>query len=161
MTLDNLNAIAQTLGVVALVVSLVFVGYQLRQNARHTRAQIQSARVDRLMAQMIGFSDADKCAAYLRGNGREPTPDAIKDRQFYMQCLAQLGVMTDVFHQHEDGLLSEEQFAGVVETYRRWLAEPGFRRIALDFRAMTISRTPAFSAFIESLLPPEAPKPSA
>lgn len=161
MTLDDLNTIAQTLGVVALVVSLVFVGYQLHQNAKHTRAQIQSARVDRLMAQMIGFSDAEKCAAYLRGNGREPTPEAIQDRQFYMQCLAQLGVMTDVFHQHEDGLLSDEQFVGVTETYKRWLAEPGFRRMIVDFRAMTIHRTPAFSAFIDTLLPPEPAKPSA
>jgi hypothetical protein len=160
MTLDNINTIAQTLGVVALVVSLVFVGYQLRQNAKHTRAQIQSARVDRLMAQMIGFSDADKCAAYIRGNGGEATPEAIQQRQFYMQCLAQLGVMTDVFHQHEDGLLNEEQFVGVVETYRRWLAEPGFRRVALDFKGMVGNRTPAFATFIDSLLPPEAPKPT-
>ena len=38
-------------------------------------------------------------------------------------------------------------FAGVVETYKRWLVEPGFRRIALDF-----------SAFIDSLLPPEPPR---
>ncbi len=157
MSLDNLNAIAQTLGVVALVVSLVFVGYQLRQNAKHTRAQIQSARVDRLMAQMIGFSDTDKCAAYIRGNGGDPTPEAIQQRQFYMQCLAQLGVMTDVFHQHQDGLLNEEQFAGVVETYRRWLAEPGFRRVAMDFKAMVNHRSPAFSVFSESLLPPETP----
>lgn len=161
MTLNDLNAIAQTLGVVALIVSLVFVGYQLRQNAKHTRAQIQSARVDRLMAQMIGFSDADKCAAYLRGNGREPTPEAIQDRQFYMQCLAQLGVMMDVFHQRRDGLLGEEQFAGVVETYKRWLVEPGFRRIALDFDVMMKSRTPDFSAFLGTLLPAEPPKPPA
>lgn len=158
MTLNDLNTIAQTLGVVALVVSLVFVGYQLRQNDKHTRAQIQSARVDRLMAQMIGFSDVDKCAAYIRGNGGDPTPEAIQGRQFYMQCLAQLGVMMDVFHQHQEGLLGEEQFAAVVETYKRWLVEPGFRRIALEFHAMMLQRTPAFSAFIDSLLPPEAPR---
>lgn len=157
MTLDDLNAVAQTLGVVALVVSLVFVGYQLRQNTKHTRAQIQSARVDRLMAQMIGFSDADKCAAYIRGNGREPTQEAVQDRQFYMQCLAQLGVITDVFHQHEDGLLNEEQFVGVSETYRRWLAEPGFRRVVLDFKVMTNNRSPDLLAFIDTLLPSEAP----
>ncbi|HEV7693575.1 MAG TPA: hypothetical protein VGO52_22260 [Hyphomonadaceae bacterium] len=159
MTLNDLNTIAQTLGVVALVVSLVFVGYQLRQNAKHTRAQIQSARVDRLMAQMIGFSDADKCAAYIRGNGREPTPEAIQDRQFYMQCLAQLGMITDVFHQHRDGLLSDEQFAGAVETYKRWLAEPGFYRIAMDFRTRVLDGTPVISAFLDTLLPREMPAP--
>lgn len=150
MTLDDINAIAQTLG----VVSLVFVGYQLRQNTKHTRAQIQSVRVDRLMAQMIGFSDADKCAAYIRGKDREPTPEAVQDRQFYMQCLAQLGVITDVFHQHKDGLLNEEQFGGVTETYRRWLAEPGFRRVVTDFKGTINNRSPDLLAFIDTLLPP-------
>jgi hypothetical protein len=155
MTLNDINAIAQTLGVVAVIVSLVFVGYQLRQNAKHTRAQIQSARIDRLMAQMIGFSDADRCAAYIRGNGREPTPEAIQDRQFYMQCLAQLGMITDVFHQHRAGLLSDEQFAGAVEIQRRSLTEPGFYRIAMDFRAGVSTSMPGMTAFLDTLLPPK------
>ncbi len=158
MTLDDLNAIVQTLGVLALIVSLVFVGFQLRQNAKHTRAQIQSARVDRLMAQMIGFSDADKCAAYIRGNGGDPTPDAIKDRQFYLQCLAQLGVMIDVHTQYRDGLLSDEHFIGVTVAYKRWLSEPGFRDMAKAFMASGKDRTPAFAAFVETLLPTEPPK---
>ena len=51
MTLENIYYIGQTLAVMAILASLIFVGFQVRQNARHTRAQIQSARVDRLMAQ--------------------------------------------------------------------------------------------------------------
>lgn len=155
MTLENISYISQTIAVAALVASLLFVGFQIRQNTRHARAQIQSARVDRLMAQMIGFSDADKCAAYIRGNGGEPTPEAVMDRQFYMQCLAQSGVMLDVFTQHRDGLLSEEQFNLVKETYRRWLRQPGFR----DMIAGMISdahRAPEYAAFVRSLMAEEA-----
>jgi len=159
MTLENIYYIGQTLAVMAILASLIFVGFQVRQNARHTRAQIQSARVDRLMAQAIGFSDADKCAAYIRGNGGEPTPDAIKDRQFYLQCVAQLGVMIDVFSQHRDGLLSDEQYAGVTETYRRWLREPGFRSAAIEFVGFTRHRMPNFAVFIGELMPQEAPAP--
>jgi hypothetical protein len=98
MTLSDLASVASILSSAAVAVSLVYLGVQAHQNAKHTRALIQSSRVDRLMAQMIGFSDADKCAAYLVGNGREPTAQAIQERQFFMQCLAQSGVMLDVLY---------------------------------------------------------------
>ncbi len=151
MTLENIYYIGQTIAVVALVGSLLFVGFQIRQNTKHARAQIQSARVDRLMAQMIGFSDADKCAAYIRGNGGEPTPEAVMDRQFYLQCLAQSGVMLDVFTQHRDGLLSDDQFNLVKETYRRWLQQPGFRKMMAEMDSYG-QRAPRFAAFVQSLI---------
>ncbi len=90
MSLSDLASIASILSSIAVAVSLAYLGLQAHQNAKHTRALIQSARVDRLMNQMVGFSDADKCAAYLAGNGKEPTPEAIQERQFFMQCLARL-----------------------------------------------------------------------
>jgi len=46
-----------------LAASLVYLGVQAHQNAKHTPVLIQSAWVDRLMSQMIGFSDAENCAA--------------------------------------------------------------------------------------------------
>lgn len=158
MTLENIYYVSQTVAVGALVASLLFVGFQVRQNTKHARAHIQSARVDRLMAQMIGFSDADKCAAYIRGNGGEPTPESIMDRQFYLQCLAQSGVMLDVFTQYRDGLLNEEQFNLVKETYRRWLKQPGFRAM-IEQMTSGEHRAPEFAAFVGSLMSERAPAP--
>lgn len=157
MSLSDLASIASILSSIAVAVSLVYLGLQAHQNAKHTRALIQSARVDRLMNQMIGFSDADKCAAYLVGNGKEPTPQAIQERQFFMQCLAQTGVMIDVFTQRQDGLLSEEQFNGVCGTYRAWLREPGFRTLMIERNAAFRDSTPRFVAFVESLMKDETP----
>ena len=91
MSLADIASIASILSSIAVAVSLIYLGVQAHQNAKHTKALIQSARVDRLMTQMVGFSDADKCAAYIAGNGGEPTPQAIQERQFFMQCLAQTG----------------------------------------------------------------------
>lgn len=156
MTLENIYYIGQTVAVGALAASLLFVGFQVRQNTKHARAQIQSARVDRLMAQMIGFSDADKCAAYIRGNGGEATPEAIMNRQFYMQCLAQSGVMLDVFTQYRDGLLNAEQFNLVKETYRRWLRQPGFRAMMEEMKSGE-HQAPQFAAFVSSLINEDRP----
>src|SRR5262249_24055080 len=132
MSLSDLAALASIFSSIAVAVSIGYLGLQAHQNAKHTRALIQAGRIDRLINQMIGCSDADKCAAYLAGNGQAPTPEAIKERQFMMQCLAQTATILDVFTQHRDGLLSDEQFAGVCGTYRAWLREPGFRQLMLD-----------------------------
>jgi hypothetical protein len=157
MSLTDLASIASILSSIAVAVSLVYLGLQAHQNAKHTQALIQSARVDRLMNQMIGFSDADKCTAYLAGNGKEPTPQAIQERQFFMQCLAQSGVMLDVFSQHQGGLLSDEQFNGVCGTYRVWLKEPGFRKLMTERNAAFQKLQPQFIAFVEALMRDETP----
>lgn len=156
MSLADVASIASILSSIAVAASLVYLGLQAHQNAKHTRALIQSSRVDRLMNQMIGFSDADKCAAYLAGNGTEPTPHAIQERQFFMQCLAQAGVMLDVFTQHKNGLLDGEQFNGVCGTYRVWLKEPGFRKLMIERNAAFRELQPQFVAFVESLMQDEA-----
>lgn len=161
MSLSDLASIASIISSVAVAASLLYLGLQAHQNAKHTRALIQAGRIDRLMNQMIGFSDADKCAAYLAGNGQESTPSAIKERQFMMQCLGQTATMLDVFTQHSDGLLSDEQFNGVCGTYRIWLREPGFRQQMIERRALLGSMQPKFSAFVDSLMedvePPAKP----
>lgn len=152
MTLESIYYIGQTIAAIALIASLIFVGFQVRQSAKHARAQIQSARVDRLMAQAVGFSDADKCAAYIRGNGGDPTPEAVMERQFYLQCVAQSGVMLDVLSQYNDGLLSEEQYNLVIATYRRWLKQPGFREMMTEWASSNAPLAPAYAAFVEGLL---------
>lgn len=159
MNLTDIAAIASVFSSMAVAVSLIYLGIQAHQNTKHTRALIQAGRVDRLMAQMIGYSDADKCAAYLTGNGQAATPEAIKQRQFMLQCLGQVGVMLDVFTQHREGLLNDEQFNGVCATYRVWLREPGFRQFLEGHRLASKSVQPKFLAFVNGLLsdvPPTA-----
>jgi len=159
MTLEAIYYVGQTVAVIAILASLVFVGLQVRQNTKYTRAQTQRARVDRLVTQMVGFSDADKCAAYIRGNGGDPTPEAIMDRQFYMQCITQLAIISDVFTQHRDGLLNDEQLALVSETYRAWLREPGFKAHWDGLKSLASNQTEV-TAFIDGLVPKDDTSPS-
>jgi hypothetical protein len=154
MPLSDIALFASIVSSAAVAASLVYLALQVHQNTRHTRAHIQQARVTRLVDQMVGFSDADKCAAYIRGNGGDPTPDAISDRQFYMQCISQVATMSDNFYQHKDGLLNDEQFSGFSDTYRAWLLEPGFRQHWLQWKSLSSGHTPQFMAFVDSLLLP-------
>jgi len=152
MSLTDLALIASILSSAAVAASLLYLALQVHQNTKHARAQIQAGRIDRLVNQMIGFSDADKCDAYLKGNGEEPTPEAIAARQFTMQCTAQFGVMMDIYTQYHDGLLSEEQFQAPRVTYRAWLREPGFRAEWDAWSALVAAEAPEFTGFVNDLI---------
>ena len=72
MSWDSVIAIAEVIGVVAIIASLVYVGVQIRQNSAIARATIinatntQSARMAELIAQ-----DAELAAIYDKGiNGK-------------------------------------------------------------------------------------------
>lgn len=153
MTLETIYYIGQTVAVGLILGSLVFVGVQMRQNVRHMRAQILAARVERLIAQHVGFSDADKCAAYIRGNGGDPTPEAISQRQFLMQCQCQIAVMSENFKQHTDGMIDDFNFDAASAVYRRWLLDEPFCNFVRQALVRTDPISLKFNAYIRSLMP--------
>lgn len=57
MTLENINYIAQTVGVFAILASLVFVGFQLRQGAEQSKQANALARADMDERTMRTFGD--------------------------------------------------------------------------------------------------------
>ncbi len=59
--------------------------------------------------------------------------------------------MEDYFSQHEEGLLSEEQFSRGRATFRQALMEPGLRAYWLRHRDVIMKAAPRYCAFIDSL----------
>ncbi|MBC7769034.1 MAG: hypothetical protein H7124_09625 [Phycisphaerales bacterium] len=57
MTLEEINYIAQTIGVVAILASLVFVGFQLRQSTEQSKQANALARADMGERTMRTFGD--------------------------------------------------------------------------------------------------------
>ncbi len=105
---------------------------------------------------LLGLSNADAVAAWIEGNGGAPTPKLIRERQFYYQCGIMMVAMEDYFSQHEEGLLSDEQFARGSATFRERLKEPGLRDYWLKQRGGFVKAAPRYSAFIDGLCAGEA-----
>ena len=89
MSLSDLAALGGFVSGLGVLVSLVFLYFQLRQlnfqarqNARHTRALIFQGGAARASSQMLTMADTDLVAASIIGNGGVVTPEAIKARQF-------------------------------------------------------------------------------
>ena len=118
MLLSSLAALGSFVSGVAVLVSLGFLyfqlrqlNYQARQNARHTEAMIFQAGGTRSSSQWVAMADADLAAASIIGNGGVATPEAIKARQFHLLWHADYVAWDDVHSNHEVGLVSDEKFA--------------------------------------------------
>jgi hypothetical protein len=160
MVLSDLASIATAISGLAVTASLIYVGIQTKQNVRHTRALIHQGTAARTTNLLLGFMNAAAVTAWIEGNGGTPTPELIVQRQFYYQCGAAMVAMEDYFSQHEDGLLSNEQFSRGRATFRERLREPGLRAFWLKQREAMTKAAPRYCAFIDSLCTDEPMMPS-
>ena len=151
MTLSEISSIATAVSGFVVTISLIYVAIQTQQNVRHTRALIHQGTAARTTTLLLGLMNADAAAAWIEGNGGTPTPELIRKRQFQNQCGTAMIAMEDYFSQHEEGLLSEEQFARGSESFRILLREPGVRAYWLRQKEVMAKAAPRYCAFIDSL----------
>ena len=156
MVLSDIASIATSVSGLAVTASLIYVGIQTKQNVRHTRALIHQGTAARTTSLLLGSMNAEAVTAWIEGNGGTPTPELIRQRQFYYQCGIMMIAMEDYFSQHEDGLLSDEQFSRGSATFRERLREPGLRAYWLKQRETITKAAPRYCAFIDSLCAGEA-----
>lgn len=152
MSLSDFATFSTAISGLAVTASLIYLALQTHQNAKHTKALILEARTERSISQLVGFSDADKAAAWIVENGGQPTQEAIRQRQFFMHCTAIMMNMRDTFAQHDEGLLSDEQFALHNVDARLFLSQSAFRAYWNDWRALRHSQAPKCIAYMDGLM---------
>lgn len=127
MSLENLYFLTQIIAVGLILVSLGFVGLQLRQSNRLARADMTQRAIDRFFTPMqIMAEDPDLAAHYAEVlNGQSPASDAIKARLnwfFTLMLQAHVGSWTI----EKDGLVDERTIDARINTIIRMLAAPHF-----------------------------------
>ncbi len=137
--------------------SLVYLALQTHQNAKHTKALIQQGRVGRLIGAAVGWSDADKCAAWIEANGGVATPEAIRREQVAFRCFAMIGALEDFYAQDSDGLLSRQQSEATAATLGRALHGPALRDAWVQWKAERPNAALKFQAFVDRLAEAHAP----
>src|SRR5580658_464804 len=100
MVLSDVASIATAVSGLAVMASLIYVGIQTKQNVRHTRALIHQGTAARTTNLLLGFMNAESLAAWIEGNGGTPTPELIRQRQFYYHCGILMIAVEDYFSQH-------------------------------------------------------------
>lgn len=156
MTLADAATFSTALSGFAVTGSIIYLAIQTHQSSKHPRALIHQGSIARVTAITIGLLPAEYCAAWIEGNGGDPTPTEIRKHQFAIHCVTAVNAMADLFAQHCDGLQSKEHFARECETFRGLLAQPGFRAYWNERRGAVGQVAPRFSAFVDSLADREA-----
>jgi hypothetical protein len=151
MSLSEVALIATTISGFSATASLIYVAVQTRQNVRNTRALILQGTAARTTTVLLGYMSTESVAAWIEGNGGTPTPELIRQRQFFYQCGIAMVAMEDYFSQHEAGLLSDEQFLRGSETFRLRFKEPGLRTYWERHRVSIAKAAPHYCAYIDSL----------
>lgn len=164
MTLSDLAALGSFVSGLAVLVSLVFLYFQLKQISeqvnqaeKHQRAAIGQGRVNRMVELSLRTVELEFGVAMVNVYTNSEKLTAHEIFQFLHYSRALFLNAEDTYYQHELGLLEEEQFAGFINALKYSLGAPATRLIWLGLRS---SYGPKFAEFVDKLIgqtPMDAP----
>ncbi len=128
MNLTDLASLASLASSAAVLVSLLFIGLQIRQSNRNQRSLMQQGRSTRNVDLLSRLSDPKLSEIFVRIAGGE----SLKDSDYF----ALYGYMASVFWSYEDcflqfraGMLDPKSWASDVTALRRLLGQPAYRAV--------------------------------
>jgi hypothetical protein len=150
MTLSDLASIGSLVSGLAVLVSLVYLSQQTRQNARHTRALIQQGRSDQYMSYSNTLAtDPAMAEVFVRGSAGDTTMSDQQILSYFFLTISAIYSMEDLVHQHKDGLIDEDRHTALLAIAKRRLQSPGFRAVWQTARA---DHGPDYQEFIDTLI---------
>lgn len=146
MSLADLASIGSFVSGVAVLISLVYLSLQIRQNTKHSRALIQQGRAARIAdtaLRLAEFPDAvgfDKCFA------GEADVTAAELRRFLNVARAIFISAEDSYFQHRHGLLDDVSFASFEASLKNGMGSSG---LGVAWRLTSGMYEPEFRAYVE------------
>lgn len=149
MNWDAISAIAEVVGVFAIVVSLIYVSVQIKQNTKFSRAATRQAiaeSTENLGSDLIGNSEiAEIFVKHL--SGKELS--AVENLRLQARCYRDMQHWENIHYQFNEGLVSEDQWEGFRKNLASLLAIDAYREY---WEHESFHYSDAFQAEISSLL---------
>ena len=128
MTIADLANIAQIVGSIAVIASLIFVGLQIQQNTRVTRATALQMNADYWLNYFTLLADKELSQVYSKGALGRGDLEGAQFGQFFFLCRATFMGCENQHHQYLSGLLDADAYKGYEATIREQIADfPGVR----------------------------------
>jgi hypothetical protein len=148
MSIADIASLAGLISSVAVLVSLLFVGLQIRQANRNQRSLMQQGRSARNVDLLSRLSEPRLGDIMLRVSRGETLADA--------EYFVIYGYMASVFWSYEDcffqfhsGTLDGKSWASDVATLKRLLSNPAYRAV---WRAVRSALGDEYRSFVDGLL---------
>lgn len=159
MDLQALANVGEFIGGIFVVVSLVYLAVQVRQNTRSLRTENYARALERISAMQAQMSrDGPFVAMFSRGAVDVSSLDPMERIQFTWWAYEAFGAFEFMFHQSQSGAIPDEVWDRWAATTAWWLSFPGIRAW---WAAKPAPFTRSFSAFVESCIRDRGPDDSA
>lgn len=155
----GLQTITELVGLVAVIVTLVFVGFELRQNTR----AVESSATQEVHANFSGWyaslqSDPDLLMITLKGMQDYGSLDVTEKGQFIAVFMVFVSNCQTAFYKWRDGLLDEELWSGWRQLSLNFFSTSGGK----DFWAeRSYMFGEGFREFVDREIIPAKPNPEA
>jgi hypothetical protein len=150
MSLSDLASIGSLVSGIAVLVSLVYLAQQTRQNTKHTRALIQQGRAIQASDLTNRWAEDPSLIALLQqATLGDPELNDEQILRFVLMQFSAYQMWEDRFYQHKEGLIDEERHAGTVREIRERLQRIGYRA-AWQMQRNTYGKE--YQAFVDGLI---------
>ena len=146
MTLSDLASIGSFVSGIAVLVSLVYLSLQIRQNTKHSQALIQQGRAARIsesalrLAELAESEGLERC---FQGSAEVSNNDV---RRFLFLCRSIFISAEDSFFQNRQGLLDRAAFESFKSSLKSGMGSPG---IATAWKMTREMYEPDFRDFMD------------
>jgi hypothetical protein len=156
MSLNDLASIGSFVNGLAVLISLVFLYFQLRQlgvqvkqTERNQRATIAQTRADRGVQMMLSTTNPSLAAATMKAmtGAADLTLSELTQFTFYARALFMN--TEDTFYQNRNGLVDAGAYGAFLASFRATMQNAGFR---LAWALWRDSTGPEFAEFVDRLI---------
>lgn len=150
MDLQSLANIGEIVGAAAVVLSLIYVAVQIRQNTQAQRTENYSRTLDRLAGMQSMLSQDGEIAGIFSKGVTDTSKLTPTERVRFTWSMYELfGAFEFMFHASRTDAIPEEVWRRWSSAVAWWLTFPG---IQTWWNARPIPFTDSFTEFVESLL---------
>ena len=155
--LQKYALIAEIVGGIAIVLSLIFVGLQISQNSEMMQAQTR----DSLSAKQIDLymeigSNFQAMEIYTKGRAGliERDFNNPEYNSWSFMAFSNIRVWENEWYQYKKGLFEEDEYSGRKEVLALVIKGPGYTEIWKTYKWQFL---PSFQSFVDTLPPPILP----
>jgi len=149
MTLADLAALGSFISGIGVLVSLIYLGLQVRQAKLHQQGAIRQGRATRIVDLLCALANPAITEACAGGNSGDAGISLTQLQQFQFICLAIFYHYEDEYFQHKEGLTNDAAFASFVTSATRVMSEVGLR---VAWRQQRGDFIPEFAGFMDALV---------
>ncbi len=127
MNWDAISSIAELIGAVGVIVSLIYLAFQIKQNTKASKAATRQALADgaqRLASDVVEGDDIAKIMTEAMA-GNEIRPHEVFRLQ--SRCYRDLRFWDNAYYQYTEGLLTEEEWNGFRENLKLVMQFPTYK----------------------------------